>query len=267
MPPRSDDAACSSAAERQPVLPCSAGALRAGSARARQPQGLRRPPRRLARRRRPHPRLPPLRPPRRRAHRECHHRHGALVEAPRLADRLDDYLAGRQRRLGLELVDLERGESFRFEAKEGYCYSTIKVLILTTLLRQLQEDDAELAVAAAAPRRADDHPQRQRGHRVPARRGRPRRGANGSRDLVGMEHTEIDERLVGALAHRPRGPQPDGRRGALLGPGARRRPPHRRPLPHGRRVPDQRWGVFAPESSRSTWRPRTAGARSPTATG
>ena len=50
------------------------------------------------------------------------------VEAPRLAARLEDYLDGRTGDLGLELVDLRRGHSFRLDADEGYCYSTIKVL-------------------------------------------------------------------------------------------------------------------------------------------
>ena len=62
------------------------------------------------------------------------------VEAPRLADRLDDYLDGRRGDLGLELVDLRRGQSFTFDVDEGYCYSTIKVLVLTTLLHQLQQE-------------------------------------------------------------------------------------------------------------------------------
>ena len=43
------------------------------------------------------------------------------VEAPRLAERLDDYLDGRSGDLGLELVDLRRGQSFRLDAEEGYC--------------------------------------------------------------------------------------------------------------------------------------------------
>ena len=65
------------------------------------------------------------------------------VEARKLAARLDDYLGGRSGDLGLELVDLRRGQSFRFDAEEGYCYSTIKVLVLTTLLHQRQEDDKQ----------------------------------------------------------------------------------------------------------------------------
>ncbi|HYN67090.1 MAG TPA: serine hydrolase, partial [Ornithinibacter sp.] len=67
------------------------------------------------------------------------------VEAPTLTGRLDDYLDGRRGDLGLELVDLRRGQSFRYEADEGYTYSTIKVLVLTTLLHQLQEDDEQLS--------------------------------------------------------------------------------------------------------------------------
>ncbi|HSF98900.1 MAG TPA: serine hydrolase [Ornithinibacter sp.] len=67
-----------------------------------------------------------------------------VVQAPRLAGRLEEYLSGRSGRLGLELVDLRRGQAFRHEATEGFCYSTIKVLILTTVLRQAQEADVEL---------------------------------------------------------------------------------------------------------------------------
>lgn len=68
----------------------------------------------------------------------------AVVQAPRLAGRLEEYLSGRSGRLGLELVDLRRGQAFLHEATEGYCYSTIKVLILTTVLRQGQEAGVEL---------------------------------------------------------------------------------------------------------------------------
>ena len=67
-----------------------------------------------------------------------------VTDAPRLTDRLERYLGGRSGTLGLELVDLRRGQLFRYEAEEAFCYSTIKVLVLTTLLRQLQEDGADL---------------------------------------------------------------------------------------------------------------------------
>ena len=71
------------------------------------------------------------------------------VEAPKLADRLDDYLDGRSGDLGLELIDLRRGESFRFDAEEGYCYSTIKVLIVMTPLTSGRSSTSSSAPASA----------------------------------------------------------------------------------------------------------------------
>ena len=109
-------------------------------------------------------------------------RHGTLVEAPRLTERLER-LPRRPPRPTWAWSSSTCGaaESFRYEARGGL------------LLQHDQGARPHHAPAPAAggrrrssstppaaPRRADDHPQRQRGHRVPARPGGARRGHVGS---------------------------------------------------------------------------------------
>jgi hypothetical protein len=171
------------------------------------------------------------------------------VEAPRLADRLDDYLDGRSGDLGLELIDLRRGQSFRFDADEGYCYSTIKVLVLTTLLAQLQEDDKQLGarhrdLAERMITRSDNAAT----EALLAEVGRDEVRRVG--DLVGMTHTTMDDGWWGLWRTTPG--DLNAMVAAVLSSDA--------VLDGSRRavarflmadvVPEQRWGVFAPESSR-----------------
>ena len=171
------------------------------------------------------------------------------VEAPQLADRLEDYLDGRSGDLGLELIDLRRGQSFRYDAEEGYCYSTIKVLVLTTLLHQLQADDKQLStrqrrLAERMITRSDNAATES----LLAEVGRDevRRVA----DLVGMTHTTMDDGWWGLWRTTPG--DLNAMVGAVLSSDA--------VLDGSRRavarflmadvVAEQRWGVFAPESSR-----------------
>ena len=171
------------------------------------------------------------------------------VEAPRLAARLDDYLDGRSGELGLELVDLRRGQSFRFDAQEGYCYSTIKVLVLTTLLHQRQEDDKQLSsrqrsLAERMITRSDNAAT----ETLLAEVGRDevRRVA----DVIGMDHTHMDEGWWGFWRTTPG--DLNTMVGAVLSSDA--------VLDGSRRavarflmadvIGEQRWGVFAPESER-----------------
>jgi len=171
------------------------------------------------------------------------------VEAPKLAARLDDYLGSRSGDLGLELVDLRRGQSFRFDAEEGYCYSTIKVLVLTTLLHQRQEDDKQLSarqrrLAERMITRSDNAAT----EALLAEVGRDEVRRIG--DLVGMDHTHMDDGWWGLWRTTPG----DLNRmvGAVLSSDA--------VLDGSRRavarflmadvIAEQRWGVFAPESSR-----------------
>ncbi|HWO51637.1 MAG TPA: serine hydrolase [Ornithinibacter sp.] len=171
------------------------------------------------------------------------------VEAPKLAARLDDYLGGRSGDLGLELVDLRRGQSFRFDAEEGYCYSTIKVLVLTTLLHQRQEDDKQLSarqrsLAERMITRSDNVATES----LLAEVGRDEVRRIG--DLVGMDHTHMDDGWWGLWRTTPG----DLNRmvGAVLSSDA--------VLDGSRRavarflmadvIAEQRWGVFAPESNR-----------------
>jgi hypothetical protein len=171
------------------------------------------------------------------------------VDAPKLAERLDDYLDGRTGDLGLELVDLRRGQSFRFDAEEGYCYSTIKVLILTTLLHQRQEDDKVLsarqrALAERMITRSDNVAT----EALLAEVGRDEVRRVG--DLVGMDHTHMDDGWWGLWRTTPG--DLNAMVGAVLSSDA--------VLDGSRRtvarflmadvVAGQRWGVFAPESRR-----------------
>ena len=173
----------------------------------------------------------------------------ARVEAPQLAARLDDYLDGRSGDLGLELVDLRRGQSFRLDADDGYCYSTIKVLVLTTLLHQLQQDDKQLSsrqrrLAERMITRSDNAATES----LLAEVGRDEVRRVG--DLVGMEHTHMNEGWWGLWRTTPG--DLNLMIGAVLSSDA--------VLDGSRRatarflmadvVPEQRWGVFAPESSR-----------------
>ncbi len=171
------------------------------------------------------------------------------VEAPRLAARLDDYLDGRRGDLGLELVDLRRGQSFRLDADEGYCYSTIKVLVLTTLLHQLQQDDKQLStrqrrLAERMITRSDNAATES----LLAEVGRDEVRRVG--DLVGMEHTHMDDGWWGLWRTTP------GDLNLMVGAvlssdavldGARRATAR---FLMADVVPEQRWGVFAPESGR-----------------
>jgi hypothetical protein len=171
------------------------------------------------------------------------------VEAPKLAARLDDYLDGRRGDLGLELVDLRRGQSFRLDADEGYCYSTIKVLILTTLLHQLQQDDKKLStrqrrLAERMITRSDNAATES----LLAEVGRDEVRRVG--DVVGMEHTQMDDGWWGLWRTTP------GDLNLMVGAvlssdavldGARRATAR---FLMADVVPEQRWGVFAPESSR-----------------
>lgn len=171
------------------------------------------------------------------------------VEAPTLTARLDDYLDGRRGDLGLELVDLRRGQSFRYDADEGYCYSTIKVLVLTTLLHRLQEDDEQLStrqrrLAERMITRSDNAAT----ETLLAEVGRDEVRRVG--DLVGMDHTTMDDGWWGLWRTTPG--DLNAMVGAVLSSDA--------VLDGSRRavarflmadvVPEQRWGVFAPESSR-----------------
>jgi hypothetical protein len=189
-----------------------------------------------------------------------------VVAAPRLAGRLEEYLSGRSGRLGLELVDLRRGEAFRHEAKEGYCYSTIKVLILTTVLRQAQEAGVELTAR-----------QRQLAERMITRSDNGATEtllAQVGRDevqrvaaLVGMSKTEIDEGWWGFWRTVP------GDLSLMVDAvlssdrvldGARRTVAR---FLMADVVSDQRWGVFAPESrgvhvaAKNGWGPLPDGYR------
>ena len=168
------------------------------------------------------------------------------VEAPRLAARLEEYLDGRSGSLGLELVDLTRGEVFRHDAREAECYSTIKVLILTTVLRQAQEAGKQLTAAQKKlARRMITRSDNAATETLLAEAGRDevRRVAA----MVGMEHTEIDEGWWGFWRTVPG--DLNLMTGALLSTDD--------VLDGGRRaqarflmadvVPEQRWGVFAAE--------------------
>ena len=169
------------------------------------------------------------------------------VHAPRLADRLESYLDGRSGDLGLQLVDLRRGQSFSHDAEEGYCYSTIKVLVLTTLLAQRQADDKQLSarhrgLAERMITRSDNAAT----EALLAEVGRDEVRRVG--DLVGMSRTEMDEGWWGLWRTVPR----DLNRmvDAVLSSdvvldGSRRAVAR---FLMADVVPEQRWGVFAPES-------------------
>ena len=188
------------------------------------------------------------------------------VAAPRLAARLDDYLDGRSGELGLELVDLRRGHSFRFDAEQGYCYSTIKVLILTTLLHQRQEDDKQLSarqrsLAERMITRSDNVAT----EALLAEVGRDevRRVA----DVIGMDHTHMDDGWWGFWRTTPG--DLNTMVGAVLSSDA--------VLDGSRRavarflmadvIGEQRWGVVAPESrtvhvaAKNGWGPLPDGYR------
>lgn len=170
------------------------------------------------------------------------------VQAPKLADRLDDYLDGRGGELGLELIDLRRGHAFRFGTQEGYCYSTIKVLILTTLLHHLQEDDRPLSTRQRSlAERMITHSDNAATESLLAEVGRDE--VRRVSALVGMDHTHLGggwwglwrttsgdlNRMVGAVLSSD--VVLDGSRRATV----------RFLLADV--VAAQRWGVFAPESS------------------
>ena len=170
------------------------------------------------------------------------------VQAPRLADRLESYLDGRGGDLGLQLVDLRRGQSFSYDAEEGYCYSTIKVLVLTTLLAQRQADDKQLStrqrgLAERMITRSDNDAT----EALLAEVGRDEVRRVGT--LVGMTRTEMDDGWWGLWRTVPR----DLNRmvDAVLSSdvvldGSRRAVAR---FLMADVVPEQRWGVFAPESA------------------
>lgn len=168
------------------------------------------------------------------------------VKAPRLAGRLEDYLDGRGGTLGLQLVDLRRNEVFRFRAEEGLCYSTIKVLILTTVLRLGQEDGKELTdrqreLAERMITRSDNSAT----ETLLAQVGR--KEVERVAGLVGMKDTEIDAGWWGHWRTVPG--DLDTMVSAVLS--------NDEVLDGGRRatarfmmadvIEEQRWGVFAPE--------------------
>ena len=192
----------------------------------------------------------------------------ALVEAPRLAARLEDYLDGRRGTLGLELVDLSRGEAFQHDAVEAECYSTIKVLVLTTVLRQAQEEGKALTgQQERLARRMITRSDNAATETLLAQVGRDevRRVAG----MVGMDRTEIDDTgwwgfwrtvpgdlnlMVGAVLSSD----------AVLD-GARRTQAR---FLMADVVPEQRWGVFAPEddgdayvAAKNGWGPLPDGYR------
>ena len=168
------------------------------------------------------------------------------VEAPRLAGRLEDYLGGRRGTLGLQLVDLGRNQSFRFRAEPGLCYSTIKVLILTTVLRLGQEDDKELTdrqreLAERMITRSDNAAT----ETLLAQVGRSE--VERVAGLVGMTRTEIDSGWWGHWRTVPG--DLDLMVSAVLSSddvldGARRATAR---FMMADVVDEQRWGVFAPE--------------------
>ena len=171
------------------------------------------------------------------------------VKAPELTERLDDYLDGRRGDLGLELVDVRRGQRFRYDAEKGYCYSTIKVLVLTTLLHQLEADDTKLStrqrrLAERMITRSDNAATES----LLAEVGRDEVRRVG--DLVGMTHTTMDDGWWGLWRTTP------GDLNLMVGAvlfsdavlGGSRRAVVRSLMADV--VPEQRWGVFAPESSR-----------------
>lgn len=168
------------------------------------------------------------------------------VDAPQLAARLEEYLDGRSGSLGLELVDLTRGEVFRHDAREAECYSTIKVLILTTVLRQAQEAGTQLtARQKKLARRMITRSDNAATETLLAEAGRDE--VQRVAGLVGMDHTEIDEGWWGFWRTVPG--DLNLMTGALLSTDD--------VLDGGRRaqarflmadvVPEQRWGVFAAE--------------------
>lgn len=169
-----------------------------------------------------------------------------LVEAPLLADRIEDLMERRGGELGLEVVDLRRGEAFRVQTREAYCYSTIKVLILTTVLRQAQEAGEELterqrSLANRMITRSDNAAAE--ALLADAGRDEVQRVAT----MVGMDHTEIDSGWWGLWRTHPRdlGRMVDTllSRDQVLDGGGRA---SARFLMAGV-VPAQRWGVFTAE--------------------
>ena len=190
------------------------------------------------------------------------------VEAPRLAGRLEDYLGGRGGTVGLELVDLTRGEVFRYQAREAECYSTIKVLVLTTVLRQAQEADEDLSKSQQRlARRMITRSDNAATETLLAQVGRDevRRVAG----MIGMDRTEIDDTGWWGLWRTVPGDL-NAMVGAVLSSDA--------VLDGGRRararflmadvVPEQRWGVFAAEddgdsyvAAKNGWGPLPDGYR------
>jgi hypothetical protein len=168
------------------------------------------------------------------------------VTAPALTGRLEDYLSGRGGTLGLQLVDLERNQVFRFRAEEGLCYSTIKVLILTTVLRVGQEQGKGLTKRQKdLARRMITRSDNAATEALLADVGRAEVARVAG--LVGMTSTRIDEGWWGHWRTVPG--DLDTMVSAVLSSDA--------VLDGGRRatarflmadvVEEQRWGVFAPE--------------------
>lgn len=191
-----------------------------------------------------------------------------LVEAPRLAARLEDYLDGRSGTLGLELVDLSRDEVFRHDPREAECYSTIKVLVLTTVLRQAQEDGRALTaqqerLARLMITRSDNAAT----ETLLAQVGRDevRRVAG----MIGMDRTVIDDTGWWGFWRTVPGDL-NLMVGAVLSSdevldGARRTQAR---FLMADVVPEQRWGVFAPEedgdayvAAKNGWGPLPDGYR------
>ncbi|MEO7421430.1 MAG: serine hydrolase [Ornithinibacter sp.] len=175
-----------------------------------------------------------------------------LVEAPRLADRVEDLMERRGGSLSLELVDLRRGHAFRVDRADAYCFSTIKVLILVTLLRQLSEDGSALTEQHRdLAERMITRSENSAAEALLDRTGRDevQRVAR----LIGMDHTEIDSgwwglwrtqpgdlgRMVDAVLSSERVLDGAGRCTArFLMAGV---------------LPSQRWGVFSAEQHRGVY--------------
>lgn len=169
-----------------------------------------------------------------------------LVEAPLLADRIEDVMERRGGVLALEVVDLRRGEAFRVEESSSYCYSTIKVLVLMTLLRQAQETGRPLterqhSLATRMITRSDNSA----AEAILGEVGREE--VQRVAGIIGMTHTEIDagwwglwrtrahdlDRMVDALLSSDRVLDATGRATVRL--------------LMADVVPAQRWGVFTAE--------------------
>ncbi len=166
-----------------------------------------------------------------------------------LAAALDRYTATRVSTIGLVLHDNRDGGRFIWRPRTLQSYSTIKVLILTTLLHQRQEAGKQLStrqrrLAERMITRSDNAAT----EALLAEVGRDEVRRVG--DLVGMTHTHMDDGWWGLWRTTPG--DLNLMVGAVLSSDA--------VLDGSRRatarflmadvIPEQRWGVFAPVSRR-----------------